>query len=101
MTLNEHCFMQLRSFEQGVQILTGAQGVRNAPIQISILGGATNVSFTLNNTLLTLDGLSLMDMKDGGNTSLNFSQETMQALQITSLNFDFSASFTANGQVNT
>jgi hypothetical protein len=100
MPLNGRSFLQLGSLEPGVQVITGAQGARNAPIQISILGGATNVSFTLNNTLLTLDGLSLMDMLDGGNTSLNFSQEMVQEFQITSLNFDLASGFTANGTVN-
>lgn len=100
MPLNGRSFLQLGSLEPGVQVITGAQGARNAPIQISILGGATNVSFTLNNTLLTLDGLSVMDMLDGGNTSLNFSQEMVQEFQITSLNFDLASGFTANGTVN-
>jgi hypothetical protein len=100
MPLNGRSFLQLGSLEPGVQVITGAQGARNAPIQISILGGATNVSFTLNNTLLTLDGLSVMDMLDGGNTSLNFSQEMVQEFQINSLNFDLGSGFTANGAVN-
>ncbi len=100
MPLNGRSFLQLGSLEPGVQVLTGAQGARNAPIQISILGGATNVSFTMNNTLLTLDGLSLMDMLDGGNTDLNFSQEMVQEFQISSLNYDLSTGFSAIGAVN-
>lgn len=72
MPLNGRSFLQLGSLEPGVQIVPGATGARNAPVQISILGGATNVAFTLNTTLLTLDGLSLMDLLDGGNTDLNF-----------------------------
>ncbi|HEX6894453.1 MAG TPA: carboxypeptidase-like regulatory domain-containing protein, partial [Bryobacteraceae bacterium] len=58
--LNGRSFLQLGQLEPGVQVLSGATGARNAPVQISILGGATNVSFTTNSTLLTLDGLSLM-----------------------------------------
>ena len=100
MPLNGRSFLQLGSLEPGVQVITGAQGARNAPIQISILGGGTNVSFTQNNTLLTLDGLSLMDMLDGGNTSLSFSQEMVQEFQITSLNFDLGTGITALGAVN-
>ena len=100
MPLNGRSFLQLGSLEPGVQVLTGAQGARNAPIQISILGGATNVSFTMNNTLLTLDGLSLMDLLDGGNTDLNFSQEMVQEFQISSLNYDLGTGFSAIGAVN-
>src|SRR5580704_13493479 len=100
MPLNGRSFLQLGSLEPGVQVITGAQGARNAPIQISILGGATNVSFTMNNTLLTLDGLSLMDLLDGGNTDLNFSQEMVQEFQISSLNYDLSTGFSAIGAVN-
>jgi hypothetical protein len=100
MPLNGRSFLQLGTLEPGVQVVTGAQGARNAPIQISILGGATNVSFTTNSTLLTLDGLSLMDMLDGGNTDLNFSQEMVEEFQITSLNFDLGTGITALGAVN-
>src|SRR5215472_14585221 len=57
--LNGRNFLQLGTLEPGVQILAGATGTRDAPVQISILGGATNVSFTTNLTLITLDGLSL------------------------------------------
>ena len=100
MPLNGRNFLQLGQLEPGVQILAGATGARNAPVQISILGGATNVAFTTNSTLLTLDGLSLMDLLDGGNTDLNFSQEMVQEFQITSLNFDLGTGITALGAVN-
>ena len=98
--LNGRSFLQLASLEPGVQVTTGAQGARNAPIQISILGGATAVSFTTNSTLITLDGLSVMDMLDGGNTSLNFSQEMVQEFQLSSANFDVGTGITALGAVN-
>jgi hypothetical protein len=98
--LNGRSFLQLASLEPGVQVIAGASGTRNAPIQISILGGATNVSFTTNSTLLTLDGLSIMDELDGGNTALNFSQEMVQEFQVTSLNFDLGTGITALGAIN-
>src|SRR5579871_1899444 len=98
--LNGRSFLQLASLEPGVTVVTGAQGARNAPIQISILGGATNLYGTTNSTLITLDGLSVMDRLDGGNTDLNFSQEMVQEFQITSLNFDLGTGITSNGAVN-
>jgi hypothetical protein len=98
--LNGRSFLQVATLEPGVQVLAGATGARNAPVQISILGGATNTSFTTNSTLLTLDGLSLMDLLDGGNTDLNLSQEMVQEFQISSLNYDVGTGITSLGAVN-
>ena len=100
MPLNGRNFLQLASLEPGVQIIQGATGARNAPIQISILGGATNQSFTTNSTIISLDGLSLMDMLDGGNTDLNFSQEMVQEFQISANNFDIASGISSIGAVN-
>ena len=69
--LNGRSFMQTASLLPGVQVVSGAQSVRNSPISISILGGGGQYA------LLTMDGLMINDFSDGAfgsGTAINFSQ---------------------------
>jgi hypothetical protein len=95
--LNGRSFVQLASLLPGVQVVTQSQGIRNAPIGISILGGGGQYP------LVTVDGLQINDFSDGNGgagTAINFSQEVIQEFQLSSANFDLSTFTTIQGAVN-
>ena len=93
--LNGRNFTQLATLEPGVTVTAGATSSRNSPISVQVLGGAG-----AGQTLLTLDGLKIMDEYDGTGTQINFSQEMVQEFQMSQVNFDLSTGITSVGAVN-
>ncbi|HLJ50283.1 MAG TPA: carboxypeptidase regulatory-like domain-containing protein [Bryobacteraceae bacterium] len=93
--LNGRSYMQLASLEPGVTIANGSTAQFNALFTVSVLGAG-------NRTLFTIDGGSVSDNIDtaSGISSMNFSQETVQEFQLSSLNFDLSTGVTAGGAIN-
>lgn len=93
--LNGRSYIQLASIEPGVTVATGTTSQFNALFTVSVLGSG-------NRTVYTIDGGNVSDNIDvgGGISSMNFSQETVQEFQISTLNFDISTPIASGGAIN-
>ncbi len=93
--LNGRSYMQLAKLEPGVTISSGSVAQFNALFTVSVLGAG-------NRTLFSIDGGNVSDNIDvgGGMSSMNFSQETVQEFQLSSVNFDLSTGISAGGAIN-
>jgi hypothetical protein len=93
--LNGRQYMQLAALQPGVVVTAGSTAQFNTLFNVSILGAG-------NRTVFTIDGGNVSDNIDtaGGNSSMNFSQETVQEFQISSVNFDLSTPIAAGGAIN-
>ncbi|MGP0071394.1 MAG: carboxypeptidase regulatory-like domain-containing protein, partial [Bryobacteraceae bacterium] len=92
---NGRQYMQLAALEPGVTITPGSTAQFNTLFTVSILGAG-------NRTAFSVDGGNVSDNIDtaGGISSMNFSQETVQEFQLSSVNFDLSTPITAGGAIN-
>lgn len=94
--LNGRSFLSVAMLEPGVNVTytaTSGAGNPNSFFQVSI-GGAPNSM-----TFITVDGARVNDRITGG-TSQNFSAETVQEFQISTLGFDLSTGTVSAGAVN-
>lgn len=94
--LNGRSFLSIAMLEPGVNVTytaTSGAGNPNSFFQVSI-GGAPNSM-----TFITVDGARVNDRITGG-TSQNFSAETVQEFQISTLGFDLSTGTVSAGAVN-
>jgi hypothetical protein len=93
--LNGRSFMQLASLEPGVTVSAGTTAQFNTLFTVSVLGAG-------NRTVFTVDGGNISDNIDvgGGISSMNFSQETVQEFQLSSVNFDLATPIAAGGAIN-
>src|SRR5215813_10945678 len=94
--LNGRSFLSIALLEPGVSVnynaTSGAGNVNNF-FQVSV-GGAAQQS-----TVISVDGSRVNDRVTGG-TSQNFSAESVQEFQISTLAFDLSSGTVSNGAVN-
>ncbi|HWN98453.1 MAG TPA: carboxypeptidase regulatory-like domain-containing protein, partial [Blastocatellia bacterium] len=94
--LNGRSFLSIALLEPGVNVTyngTSGAGNPNNYFQVSI-GGAPQQM-----TLISIDGSRVNDRVTGG-TSQNFSAETVQEFQISTLGFDLSSGTVSAGAVN-
>lgn len=94
--LNGRSFLSVALLEPGVNVnytATSGPGNPNSFFQVSI-GGAPNSM-----TFISVDGARVNDRITGG-TSQNFSAETVQEFQISTLGFDLSTGTVSAGAVN-
>jgi hypothetical protein len=94
---NGRSYVELASLQPGVTVTAASQGIMNAPLRITVLGGTGQYP------LVTVDGLQINDYLDGsagGGTAVNFSTEVIQEFQLSSANFDLSTPTTIQGSVN-
>ena len=92
--LNGRSFLELAKLEPGVQPPTRASGNR---IFVPVLGQPQGGSGR--GTRVTVDGGSIMEVGNGG-SAMNFSQEVVQELQISTVNLDLSTGITNGAAVN-
>jgi hypothetical protein len=92
---NGRSFMQLATLEPGVTIAAGSTAQFNTLFTVSVLGGG-------NRTVFTMDGGNISDNIDvgGGISSMNFSMDTVQEFQISTVNFDLATGIAAGGAIN-
>ncbi|MGA3185466.1 MAG: carboxypeptidase regulatory-like domain-containing protein [Bryobacteraceae bacterium] len=93
--MNGRSFMELATLEPGVTISPGSTAQFNTLFTVSVLGGG-------NRTLFTVDGGNISDNIDvgGGISSMNFSMDTVQEFQISTVNFDLATGISAGGAIN-
>jgi hypothetical protein len=93
--INGRSFMELSTLEPGVTISAGSTAQFNTLFTVSVLGGG-------NRTLFTVDGGNISDNIDvgGGISSMNFSMDTVQEFQISTVNFDLATGISSGGAIN-
>ncbi len=93
--MNGRSYIQLASIEPGVTVASGTTSQFNALFTVSVLGSG-------NRTVYTIDGGNVSDNIDvgGGMSSMNFSQDTVQEFQISTLNFDIATPIASGGAIN-